>query len=92
MKKFIVAIGALVALSACCNGGSEAITIDEQNHLNEAYNLSYDLATAVVEAKDYEEFKVASDNLKAHKGAFRKQIGGESYQIFLEETNLILAE
>ena len=83
MKRIIVALGAVVALSACCNRGGEAVVIDEQNHLNEAYDLSYELATAV---------KAAADNIKAHKEAFREQIGGESYQIFLEESNLILSE
>ena len=92
MKRIIVALGAVVALSACCNRGGEAVVIDEQNHLNEAYNLSFELASAVKEAENYEEFKVAADNIKAHKEAFREQIGGESYQIFLEESNLILSE
>ncbi|MBR5852921.1 MAG: membrane lipoprotein lipid attachment site-containing protein [Alistipes sp.] len=92
MKRIVVALGAVVALSACCNRGGEAIVIDEQNHLNEAYNLSFELASAVMEAENYEEFKVAADNIKAHKEAFRQQIGGESYQIFLEESNMILSE
>ena len=54
MKRIIVALGAVVALSAFCNRGGEAVVIDEQNHLNEAYDLSYELATAGKEAKNYE--------------------------------------
>ena len=88
MKKSII-LGCALALMAC-GGGKSEIKIDEQNHLNEAYNLSYGLATAVKEATSYEEFRAASDKLKAYEEAFRTQIGGESYLIFLEECNAIL--
>ena len=88
MKKSII-LGCALALMACGSDKSE-IKIDEQNHLNEAYNLSYELATAVKEATSYEEFRAASDKLKAYEEAFRTQIGGESYLIFLEECNAIL--
>lgn len=88
MKKSII-LGCALALMAC-GGGKSEIKIDEQNHLNEAYNLSYELATAVKEATSCEEFRAAADKLKAYEEAFRTQIGGESYLIFLEECNAIL--
>ena len=88
MKKSIILGCALVLMA--CGGGKSEIKIDEQNHLNEAYNLSYELATAVKEATSYEEFRAAADKLKAYEEAFRTQIGGESYLIFLEECNAIL--
>lgn len=88
MKKSII-LGCALALMAC-GGGKSEIKIDEQNHLNEAYNLSYELATAIKEATSYEEFRTAADKLKAYEEAFRTQIGGESYLIFLEECNAIL--
>lgn len=88
MKKSII-LGCALALMAC-GGGKSEIKIDEQNHLNEAYNLSYELATVVKEATSYEEFRAAADKLKAYEEAFRTQIGGESYLIFLEECNAIL--
>ena len=91
MKKYIILASCLVFM-ACGNGDAQAIKIDEQNHLNEAYNLSYELATAVKEATTYEEFQEASLNLKSYEEAFRTQIGGESYLIFLEECNAILNE
>jgi hypothetical protein len=88
MKKSII-LGCALAFMAC-GGGKSEIKIDEQNHLNEAYNLSYELATAVKEATSYEEFRAAAYKLKAYEEAFRTQIGGESYLIFLEECNAIL--
>lgn len=75
-----------------CGADNNSIIIDEQNHLNEAYNISFDLATRVKEATSYEEFRAAADELEAHREAFRTQIGGESYLIFLEECNIILNE
>ena len=75
-----------------CGADNNSIIIDEQNHLTEAYNISYDLATRVKDAKSYEEFRAAADELEAHREAFRTQIGGESYLIFLEECNIILNE
>lgn len=90
MKKFITLCSALAFVA--CGADNNSIIIDEQNHLNEAYNISYDLATRVKEATSYEEFRAAADELEAHREAFRTQIGGESYLIFLEECNIILNE
>ena len=97
MKRFIVALAAMAALTACCdkeycNNGNGGVVIDEQNHENEAYNLSYDLAMKVCEAQSLEEFSAARAELEAYSEAFRTQIGGESYTIFLEECGAILGE
>ena len=82
----------MTVLTACCNNGNGGVAIDEQNHENEAYNLSYDLAMKVCEAQSLEEFSAARAELEAYSEAFRTQIGGESYTIFLEECGAILGE
>lgn len=91
MKKIMI-LGCAVALMACGAEKKIEIIINEQNHLNEAYNLSADLAMRVKDATTYEEFRAAADELEAYEEAFRTQIGGESYTIFLEECNAILNE
>jgi hypothetical protein len=91
MKKIMI-LGCAVALMACGAEKKSEIIINEQNHLNEAYNLSADLAMRVKDATTYEEFRAAADELEAYEEAFRTQIGGESYIIFLEECNAILNE
>ena len=91
MKKIVVLCVAAVAF-ASCGGNAEGVTIDEQNAMNAAYDLSFELATAVVEAESYEAFKSAREALKSHEEAFREQIGGEEYLIFLEEANAVLNE
>ena len=74
------------------SGAYEFKEQQQQQHENEAYNYSYDLATRISEAQNYEEFKAAYDEIKAYEEAFRTQIGGDSYYIFLEESNYILNE
>ena len=91
MKKIVVLCVAAVAF-ASCGGNAEGVTIDEQNAMNAAYDLSLELATAVVEAESYEAFKSAREKLENHEEAFREQIGGEEYLIFLEEANAVLNE
>ena len=91
MKKSII-LATTIALLSCSGETMSEIIIDEQNHQNAAYDLSYELASAVKEATTYEEFRSAADNLKAYQEAFRTQIGGESYLIFIEECNTILNE
>lgn len=91
MKKIVVMCVAAVAF-ASCGSNAEGVTIDEQNAMNAAYDLSYELATAVVEAESYHEFKSAREALESYEEAFREQIGGEEYLIFLEETNAVLNE
>lgn len=90
MKRVMVMLGGVLLLSACTN--NEKITISEQQAANAAYDLSYDLATKVIEAESYEEFRAARENLEAHRDAFRRDIGGENYLIFIEECNVILNE
>ncbi|MBQ2958235.1 MAG: hypothetical protein IJE06_01000 [Alistipes sp.] len=91
MKKIVVLCVAAVAFVSC-GGNAEGVTIDEQNAMNAAYDLSLELATAVVEAESYEAFKSAREALESHEEAFREQIGGEEYLIFLEEVNAVLNE
>lgn len=57
-----------------------------------AYDKSYELSQNIVEANTYEEFKAARTALTDYEDAFRTQIGGEEYQIFLEECNMMLNE
>ncbi|MBO5672628.1 MAG: hypothetical protein J6R81_05595 [Alistipes sp.] len=90
MKRlFIIALCA-VAAAACTH--KEAIKIDEQGAMNAAYDLSYELATRVVEADSHASFVEARAELEAYEEAFRTQIGGEEYEIFIEECNYILNE
>ena len=91
MKKLMLMVAAAVMFGACCNG-EEGVVIDEQNHENVAYDKSYELSERVVNAASYEEFKAAAEELRAYEEAFRTQIGGDSYLIFLEECNIILNE
>ncbi|MBQ8494036.1 MAG: hypothetical protein IJ464_07155 [Alistipes sp.] len=89
MKKLMMMVVATAMFGACCNGDA-GVVINEQDHENIAYNKSYELSERVVNAKSYEEYKVAADELRAYEEAFRTQIGGDSYLIFLEESNAIL--
>ena len=89
MKRLFII--ALCAVAAACTH-KEAIKIDEQGAMNAAYNLSYELATRVVEADSHASFVEARAELEAYEEAFRTQIGGEEYEIFIEECNYILNE
>ena len=60
--------------------------------MSAAYDLSYELATRVMEADNHASFIEARAELEAYEEAFRTQIGGEEYEIFLEECNYILNE
>ena len=90
MRRLIIAIAAFVTLVSCGGTAHGDIVIREQNHENEGYDRSYELATRVVEATTYEEYQAAAEELRAYREAFRTHIGGQSYTIFLEESNLIL--
>ena len=70
MKKSII-LATTIALLSCSGETKSEIIIDEQNHLNAAYELSYELATAVKDAETYEAFHAASENLKAHQEELR---------------------
>lgn len=80
---------AAVMFGACCNGES-GVVIDEQNHENVAYDKSYELSERAINAQSYADFCEAAEELRAYEEAFRTQIGGDSYLLFLEECNIIL--
>jgi hypothetical protein len=80
-----------VAMVGCADKGSQVV-ISDQNPENEAYNLSGELAYKAIEAQSYEEFKSARAELEKYEEAFRDQIGGEAYLIYLEECNYIFEE
>lgn len=79
-----------VVVSACCSNEKE-IKINELNPEAEAVELSVN-AVDVIEAQSYEEFVAARQRLEQYEEAFRTQVGGDAYVIFLEECNYILNE
>ena len=81
---------AATTLGACCN--NEGIVIDELHHESEAYEKSAELAAKVRQAATYEEFKAAYAEIMEYEEAFRTQVGGDTYLIFIEECNYILNE
>lgn len=83
---------AVVAVVGCADNGQKQIVISDQNAENIAYDMSYELATKAIEAQNYEEFKRARVELEGYEEAFRDQIGGEAYLLYLEECNAILGE
>lgn len=91
MRQRVLLLGVATLLCACANNKGD-ITIDEQNAMSIAYDQSYELSQNIVEATTYEEFKAARAALNDYEAAFRTQIGGEEYQIFLEECNMMLNE
>lgn len=90
MKRLFTMLVATTAFGACCN--NEGVVIDELHHESEAYEKSAELASKVREAATYEEFKAAYAEIMAYEEAFRTQVGGDTYLIFLEECNYILNE
>ena len=90
MKRVMIIIVAAITSVACCNRGGEGVVINEQDHENIAYDKSHELAERVVGAATYEEYQSAAEELRAYEEAFRTQIGGTSYLIFLEESNAVL--
>jgi hypothetical protein len=91
MKRFFALLIVAASLVSCADDKSKVV-INDMNPTNDAYNMSYDVATAVVEAKNYDEFKKARKNAEIHEEAFRTQAGGEAYLIFLEECNYMFQE
>lgn len=91
MKRLLTTLVTMAVMTAC-GSNQEGVHIDDQSAENAAYDLSYELTTAVLEATNYEEFKAARQALESHEEAFRTQIGGDSYLIFLEECNIMLGE
>ena len=85
MKRLFIPLFAAVAMVGCAEGSN--IVINDQNPTNEAYVMSDSLGLAVVEAQNYEQFKQARKNVEAYEEAFRTQIGGEAYLVYLEGCN-----
>ena len=83
-------LSAAVAVVGCADSGDKVV-LSDQNTENQAYEISA-LAYKVVEAKSYEEFKAAREELEKYEEAFRTQIGGDAYLIYLEECNYIFEE
>lgn len=91
MKRLLTTLVTMAVMTAC-GSNQEGVHIDDQSAENAAYDLSYELTTAVLEAANHEEFKAARQALENHEEAFRTQIGGDSYLIFLKECNIMLGE
>ena len=91
MKRLIITLFAAAAMVGCADKG-EQVVINDQNPVNEAYEKSGELACKAIEATTYEEFKSARAELEKYEEAFRTQIGGEAYLIYLEECNYIFDE
>ncbi len=90
MKRLFTMLFAAVAVVGCADSGDKVV-LSDQNTENQAYEISA-LAYKVVEAKSYEEFKAAREELEKYEEAFRTQIGGDAYLIYLEECNYIFEE
>ncbi len=91
MKRLIITLFAAAAMVGCAGKG-EQVVINDQNPVNEAYEKSGKLAYKAIEATSYEEFKSARVELEKYEEAFRTQVGGEAYLIYLEECNYIFEE
>lgn len=90
MKRLFIILFAAVGVCSCADGGTE-VTLSDQNTINEAYTKS-ELAYAVIDATNYEEFTKARAEVEKYEAAFRTQVGGEAYLIYLEECNYIFEE
>lgn len=90
MKRLFIPLFAVVAMIGCAEDSQ--VVINDQNPVNEAYTYSGDLAYKVIEAESYEQFKSARKEIEKYEEAFRTQIGGEAYLIYLEECNYIFEE
>jgi hypothetical protein len=91
MKRVFIMLIAAAAAVGCADKGSQ-IVINDQSPVNEAYKMSGELAYKVIEAQNYEEFKRARAEAERYEEAFRTQVGGEAYLIYLEESNYIFEE
>lgn len=83
---------AAAAVVGCAEKSQNKIVISDQYPDDVAFDMSYELATKAVEAESYEDFKRARVELERYEEAFRDQIGGEAYLLYLEECNAILGE
>ncbi len=91
MKRFFTLLAvAFVAVS--CSGNKSEIVIKEEDAITASSEKSVELATKVIEAKSYEEFQAARQEIEAYEEAFRTQIGGEDYEYFVQTCNEILGQ
>ncbi len=81
---------ALCLLGSCAK--ESKIVIKEEEAIVLSTEKSVELATKVIQAKSYEEFKAARQEIEAYEEAFRTQIGGEDYDYFVETCNEILGQ
>ena len=89
MKRCLKLLAAASLFVGCSHG--QGIEIKESEAVSVAYDKSVELATAVAEAKSYEEFVAARAELEKYEEAMRTQIGGEEYEIFLQSANEVLS-
>ena len=90
MKRGLMFFALAVACVSCSDRGL-GIEIKEEEAIDVAMYKSAELAQAVVEAENIEEFRAARAELEAYEAAMRKQIGGEEYELFMETANQVLA-
>ena len=92
MKRVFIMLVAAAAVVGCAEQSKQQIVISDQYPDDVAFDMSYELATKAVEAENYEQFKKARVELEMYEEAFRDQIGGDAYLLYLEECNAILGE
>lgn len=85
-------LAAAAAVVGCAEKKQQEIVIDDQNAELVADTMSYKLAYRALDAKNHEEFKAVRVELEQYEEAFRDQIGGEAYLLYLEQANDILSE
>ena len=90
MKRLFIICAVALASVACADRGP-TVDINADDALGVAYDKSVELATAVAEAKSYDEFVAARAELEKYEEAMRTQIGGEDYEIFLQSANEVLS-
>ena len=91
MNKLFTLLSIAFVAASCCSKTSDII-IKEEEALAASSEKSVELATKVIEAKSYDEFKAARAELEAYEEAFRTQIGGEDYDYFVQTCNDILGQ
>ena len=90
MKRCIMLLGLVCLLGSCAEEGK--IVIKEEEAIAASSEKSVELATKVIEAKSYEEFQAARQEIETYEEAFRTQIGGEDYDYFVETCNSTLGQ
>ena len=91
MKRFFTLLAVAFVAVSCSDNKSE-IVIKEEDAIAASSEKSVELATKVIEAKSYEEFQAARQEIEAYEEAFRTQIGGEDYEYFVQTCNEILGQ